>query len=165
MFIATPENDADVTALVAVLRATSIGETATYAQMTAAIGRPVEPRRYLIKRAIDRLNAEIGAVFVNVHKVGYKRLPIESVATVGVHARRAIRRKASRTLKHLGRASSRTNDVPQHVALQLNRERATLGIIMLAAEERVATEVEKHSTPQAPMPIAKVAERLIAALR
>jgi hypothetical protein len=164
MFVSTPENDGDVLALKALLAAAPIGGTVAYAEMTKAIGRAIEPRRYLLKRAADLLNAETGAVFENVRRVGYKRLEIGSVATIGANARRSIGRKAARASKRLARAASRANDVPQHVALDINRELSMLGLLKTAASTKVSVEVGKDMTPAAPMPIAKVAERLIAAL-
>lgn len=164
MLQATAENSVDVAALVNLLRGVPIGATISYAEIERALGRPILPRRYLLHRATDILNKEAGAVFGNVRGVGYKRLEIDDVPGIGATARRAISKKAARASKYMSRAISRANDVPAHVALETNRELSVLGLIRSAASAKVSKEVAKGVTPESPMPIAKVAERLIAAL-
>lgn len=165
MFQTTAENSADVTRLVERLREVPIGETVTFDDLDKAIGRSVKKRRYLLIRAADRLNAETGAVFESVFDIGYRRLPIEDVATVGIRARRRIKLIARRGSKRLSNAISRANDLPQTAALQINREIAVLGVLQSLSRDGMAAKATADATDTSPAPVAPVAQRLVEALK
>ena len=164
MFRATSENEVDISRLVERLRAVPIGGTATHAELSAAIGRDIRPRRYLLMRALQRLNAEFGLVFESVRSLGYKRLPIDAVHTVGHRARRAIRRKAGTASKRMASALNKTNDAPPGTVLQVNRELSVLGLVRTMARDPIAGKAAEDATETAPAPIAMVAARLVKAL-
>ena len=165
MFTSTSENAADVSRLVERLRAVSIGETISFAQLDTAIGRSVQKRRYLLMRAMDRLSAETGAVFESVFGVGYRRSPVEHIPAVGVRARGRIRRIAKRGAKRLSNAAARANDMPSPIALEINRELAVLGMIQSMSRDNTAKKATVDTTDTSPAPLAVVAQRLIEALR
>lgn len=165
MFPSTAENSADVARLVERLREAPIGETVSFAELDKAIGRPIRSRRYLLVRAMDRLNAETGAVFESVFGIGYRRMPIDRMATVGGRARRRIKHIARRSSKRLSNAIGRANDLPGPVALSINREIAVLGVLQVLARDGMAAKVAADATETSPAPVALVAQRLVEALR
>jgi hypothetical protein len=164
VFKAVSENTADVERLVERLRAASIGETIPFADLDSVIGRSVQKRRYLLVRAMDRLNAETGAVFESVFGEGYRRVEIEKVPNVGLYARKRIRRIARRGVKRMSNAMAKANDLPSPVALSINREIAVLGVIQSLSRDSMAGKVRSDASATSPTPQAIVARRLMEAL-
>lgn len=164
MFQATSENEADIDRLIDCLKAVSIGGVVTHEELSEAIGRDIKPRRYLLFRAADRLTAESGIIFESVRGVGYKRLPIDEVHTVGYRTRRTIRRKAGRACGRMSAAVTKANDAPPDAVLKVNREVSTLGLIRSLARGQVAAKAAADATASAPAPVAMVAARLVKAL-
>lgn len=146
----------DTRALVDLLCAASIGATVTYDQMSAAIGRSIQGRRYLIPRAITLAAKEGGAIFGSVRKVGYLRLAPTEAHVLGAHARGRIRRSAKRTADAITAAMAAANDVPDSERRRAFAEVNSLGLIRhLASDKRVATVA---SEPKAE-PVAVVMRR------
>jgi hypothetical protein len=152
----------DTRALADVLAATSIGEVATYSTLRAALGRQVP--YHILRSALNICEREHGVVFANVRKVGYKRLPIEEVPTVGHFTRRHIRKSARRASKRMGHAATRTNHVPQDVQLRLNAEKSSLGLIEHLSRDK-ATEIQKSDTVRPIAAASKAFLRHIGALK
>ena len=100
----------------------------------------------------------------SVRSLGYKRLPIDAVHTVGHRARRAIRRKAGTACKRMASALNKTNDAPPWTVLQVNREISVLGLVRAMARDPIAGKAAEDATETAPAPIAMVAARLVKAL-
>lgn len=166
MFTPTSENSADVTRLRDRLAEVPIGETITFAELEAVTGRDVsDKRRYLLVRAMDRLNTETGAVFENVFGIGYQRVPIDEVPNTGGQARRRIRKIAARCAKRLANAASRSNDVPAPVMLKIMQEQSVLGVLQSISRDGTAAKAATDATETSPAPIALVARRLVEALR
>ena len=92
--------------------ATPVGETVTYAAMSAAIGRSIAERRYLAIRAMHVATRETGAIFGSVRGVGYQRLAPQNAHMLGSHTRGRIRRSAKRTADAIVAALQSTNDMP-----------------------------------------------------
>jgi hypothetical protein len=118
-----------------------------------------------LERALDRVEDETGAIFESVFSVGYRRQPIDDVPHTGVRLRRRLRRGCGRGIKKLSNAIAKTNDVPQHVALAVNKELAVLGVLKSLAKDSVSEKVSADTTPTSPAPVALVAARLVEALR
>ena len=164
MLKTTSENTADVARLVERLTAASIGEVLTFGELDAVIGRSVQNRRYLLVRAMDRVNVETGAVFESVFGVGYRRMEIDRVPNVGVHARKRMRGIARRGSRRLTNAAQRANDLPSPVALQINRELAVLGLLQSLARDSTAAKASVDASSTSPAPQAVVARKLLEAL-
>lgn len=94
------KSSADVQAIVTVLDQLSVGETASYGQLTEAIGRDIISHRYLLENARDRLLKE-RKVFGCVHNVGIKRLSDSEIVAYSLDGFRRIRRMARKGAKKL----------------------------------------------------------------
>jgi hypothetical protein len=155
-----------VRVLADVLKACPIGGRATYSQLTAAIGMPVQERFYLVQRAISLANAETGAIFVNVRLVGYERLPGDAVPSVGRHARHKIRRVAIRGEKTMTNTLVRANDISNEARLKAYSEQATLGLIRYVTYDRyMATFTPGATPPPTHVQVRSTIEALRAAMR
>lgn len=165
MYKSTTENEADVSALVACLQRTAIGDTVTKQQLSDAIGRSIEPRRYLLERAKTVLEREQGIVFASVRGVGYRRLPIDAVHTVGRRTRRSIRRKAGRSMAAMSSAAKHANDLPNDTSIAIGQEISVLGYLRAAAKDSLVSKAADSIATGTPEPIAKMAERFLAAFR
>ena len=69
----------------------AVGDVVTYSDLSAALGADVHRRRYLLMQAIKAANAETGALFASVRRIGYQRLAANEAHIVGAAARRRIR--------------------------------------------------------------------------
>ena len=165
MYKSAPENEADVAALVACLRMVSIGDTVTKRQLSDVIGRTIESRRYLVYRAFGILEKEQGIVFANVHRVGYRRLPIDAVPSVGRRTRRSIRRKAGQKMKTMSNAAKHANDLPNDTSIALGREISVLGYLRATARDFIVSKATDGIAAGTSEPTARMAERFLAAFR
>ena len=165
MFRSSLENEADVTALADCLRSVSIGETVSLTQLSDAIGRPIARRRDLLYRALNMLSRDHGIVFGNVRMVGYRRLPIEAIPTLGLRARRAIRRKAGRGIKIIQNAAEHANDVPNETSIAIGRELSVLGHLRAASRDTLVAKVVAGITTATVEPTAKMAKRFLDAFQ
>lgn len=157
-FEPTAKNAADIAALIKAMEATPVGETITYGQLSDAIGRPIQRCRYLVLSAIKRMNRDNGALFANVHRVGYKRLSPQDSYLIGSTRRQHIRRTATQTAKRVTNAMRFSNDMPPEAALKANRELSVLGLIAHISTDRAATTAEKAESP---MPVAKIMSEML----
>lgn len=103
---------AETRALADLFAAAPVGETVTYAAMSAAIGRSIADRRYLALRAMTVATKETGAIFGSVRGIGYQRLAPQNAHMLGAHARGRIRRSAKRTADAIVAALATANDMP-----------------------------------------------------
>ena len=145
----------DVEALTAALAACPIGGTVTLAALSAAIGRDIQPVRYLIYTAMKVTQGDTGAVFETVRKVGYRRLPIEEIPKVGQTARSRIRRVARRSVAAMSDALTHANDVPPATRQRIYQEQSQIGLLQHIAGRKIREPLD------APLPIARAAEVLM----
>jgi hypothetical protein len=164
MLKAISEFEGDIATLADQLRALPIDGVITYAQLDKAIGRPVRAQRFLLTAARERIEKESGALFGTVFKVGVKRLPVESYATVGQNARGTIRRKAGRASNRMQNGIEKANDVPAEVLRAVSREQSVLGLIQFATRDTTMARMLHDEPIMAPTPLAKAAKDLMKAL-
>ena len=141
----------DTRALVDLLVATPIGATVTFADMTGAIGRPIQDRRHLIPRAMTIAAKEAGAIFGGVRTVGYQRLPAQDAHLLGAHTRRRMRRSAKRTSDAIVSAIAHTNDMPDAAKVRAYAEVNAMALIrhISADTEVLAATAEPKAEPVA----------------
>jgi hypothetical protein len=155
------EISADTRAVVDALLACPIGETVTFAALSAAIGRDITRHRHIVVAARRVAEREAGAVFTNVRGVGYRRLDAETtVAVVAPAARKHIARSAKRAARSINAAISKVNYLPMEARRRAVHELGVLGIIEHAARERVPKLSD--DAPTKPEPVAVVARRWLA---
>jgi hypothetical protein len=161
---AMSEFEGDIIALADLLRAVPIGGVVTYAQFDKSIGRSIRAQRYLLQAARTRVEKETGAIFQAVFNVGFKRLPIESYASIGQHSRKGIRRKARVASKRMQNGLDKANEVPADVLRAVSREQSVLGLIQFAARDTTLKKMLDDMPISAPTPLATAAKDLMRAL-
>lgn len=160
-FISINRNAPDIRALVTALTGIPLGGTITYDELSTAIGRDVTRHRYLVLRAMSVANAESGALFAPVRKVGYRRLPMDEAPSVGQTARRRIRRASRQARKRMLNAAAKANDLPADIARKVNAELSALGLIEHLTRDKTA---ELMKAPE-PMPLAIATDAVAAQIR
>lgn len=151
MFPTVPENDAIVQKLFDMLCALPIGSTQTYAQMSETVDRDLQGAyRYLLNRARERAEKELGCIFECSRSLGITRLPSEMAADVGLSAVHRVRRAANRGGRRLGRI--RTNSMSDTDAKKVVSYRCILGAISLMADGNKARTVAAVVDPANPIP-------------
>lgn len=158
MFKSTsPENAADIEALSRVLAETSVGETATYAKLSEAIGNDIHAKYWLLRSAKEKAEKETGGLFETVRTVGIKRLVSSDIPDVGLCAIRKTRRVAKRAVRRL--EGVRANDLSTDESQRVIAYRSQLGAISMAADarktERLVPEVTQSG---AVLPVGRVLE-------
>jgi len=94
------KNGADVAALAAVLDRLAVGDIATYAALTEAVGRDIQKHRYLLDTALQRLLRK-RKVFGCIKETGYQRLSDSEIVSYSFNAFRRIRRIARKNAVRL----------------------------------------------------------------
>jgi hypothetical protein len=155
MFISVTQHSADVRAIAELLADTTVGETATYAAMSAAIGREIRDCRYIALRALKVVNDETGALFSAVRGVGYRRLPMAEAADVGQSARQRIRATSRRARKHITNAIAKANDLPSDLMRKVNAELSALGLIEHISRDKAVSDMGDEARP---LPVAVAAD-------
>jgi len=98
-FEPNPEHQHKTETILAMMRATSIGDTLTYQDMRERLNEPVASQHYALRCALDDAKDE-HMVFVNIPDVGYQRLSDAETATKGVRRHiRKVYRAAKRGLR------------------------------------------------------------------
>ena len=149
----TPENEADIAALVEELAAAAVGETATYERLSAAVGRDIQSSRWLLIAAMKRMQNDCGAVFGCVRKVGYKRLSVADIPGMGEAARSSLRGKARRARKQIKASLDGANDTTSEQRRRAFAEMSALGLMEHIARSGT-DEGMKAETEQRPLPVA-----------
>lgn len=119
-----------------------IGQTMTYEEINALIGRDIRNHRSALDTARKALMADC-KVFGTVAKVGLQRLDDTQkikVAATSLGRIRRIARKASRTLA----AVERFNDLPNDIKIQHNATMSICGAIQQAAQNSSMQRVERE---------------------
>jgi hypothetical protein len=94
------KNGADVAALAAVLDRLAVGDIATYAELTEAVGRDIQKHRYLLDTALQRLLRK-RKVFGCIKETGYQRLSDSEIVNYSFSAFKRIRRIARKNAVRL----------------------------------------------------------------
>jgi len=137
------------------LNETPRGATISLADLSAVIGRDVAKCRHILYSAMKLSRKEAGAIFGTVRGVGYQRLQTAQLPGLGVAARAHIRRSAKRSARDIAAGLAKTNDIPNDVQLQANREISVLGLVEMAARDNsIAPNKEMQAGP---LPVAKTA--------
>lgn len=137
--------------------AAPIGGTVTWEEMSRAIGRNIMDRRYLALRAMAVANSECGAIFGNVLRVGYQRLPPQDAHILGSHMRGRIRRGAKRTSDTIIAAVQSSNDMPDEAKRKAYAEVNALGLLRMIATDRHVAAATPEPKPE---PVAITMRRL-----
>jgi hypothetical protein len=145
-----------------VLSACRVGQTVTYAQMSRALGRDILEDRYFIFRAMRLANVEVGAVFRNVRRVGYERLPSNEAHGTGQAARRRGRKLFRSASKKIENAMRFANDLTKDAAHKSWREITHLGFLVHQTYDKNAPVIPPEPLPPDP---SKIAERSLDAMR
>lgn len=155
------ELSADTRAVADVLVACSVGGVTTFATMSAAIGRDITLRRYILTAARRVAQREAGAVFVSERAIGLRRISAErATETVGSTARRHIRRTARRAKSALLAATNGVNDLPPVAQRRLAAEVSALGLIEHLSRD--AASKPSDDAPTKPQPVAVTARDMLA---
>lgn len=132
----------------------AIGDTVTYADLGAALGREVDGGSPTVQAALHRLERD-GVIFGNVRGVGYQRLG--DVAIVGTieHERVSLRRRARRIVHRLTSIAD-FDALPNDLKVKHNAAVSGFGaiasVLSPAKMKALETTVEKA---QAKLPLAK----------
>lgn len=153
------EIHADVRRIADCLSATPIGSTITWPDMSSVIGRDLRRCRHVLYSAERIAQRESGAVFLCERGKGYRRLPVEEIASVGATARSRIRRQARRGNTTIAAGIDGANDIPAGVLRTLLREQSMLGLIAHMARDRSLPTIPIGDTR--PLPVAVVARQFL----
>jgi|GEM_PF-3209208 len=147
---------AEVRALADLFGAAPIGGTVTFAAMTAALGQPIQARRYLAVRALHVCTRESGAIFGSVRSVGYQRIEPKNAHILGSHTRGRIRRASKRTADAIVAAITSTNDISD-----IDQRKAWAEVNSLSLIRHIATDKQVSAASAEPKaePLAIVMRR------
>lgn len=146
----------DTQAIVDLFLATPVGQTVTFAAMSAAIGQAIANRRHLIPRAIHIAARDHGAIFGSVRTVGYHRMPAQDAHMLGAHTRHRMRRSAKRTSAAIVAAVTMANDMPAAAKVRAYAEVNAMALIRHIAADKIV--IASTAEPKAE-PVALVARR------
>lgn len=125
---ALPELSIDTQTIERILSALPVNEIATYAVMSAAIGRDVQnDARHLLNSAITRRLRD-GEVYGVVINVGMKRLDDAGIVGTGALTAKRIRNLSRKGLKKLMNLKDYTS-LPRQLQNEFNTRAAQLGIL------------------------------------
>lgn len=157
------ELSADARAVANLLSSVSVGDLATFATISAAIGRDITTCRHVLAAGRKVAERESGAVFATERGKGLRRLSAErATETVGSAARAHIRTTARRASRTLVAATSRMNDLPPAVQRRLSAEISALSLVEHLVRDAAVRPVENG--PLKPTPVAVTARAMMAAL-
>lgn len=92
----------EVQAIVTALSALNIGDTASYAALSEAAGKPIATIYPALVSARSIVEKERGYVFGTLYKQGIKRLADAEIVQSAHSARSRISRAAKKAIRHLG---------------------------------------------------------------
>ncbi len=133
----------ETAALIEALTAVPLGATATYADLSRAVGRDVTTLARSGLASARRIAArEHGAVFVPVRGLGLRRLPPEEAPEIGAAGRRKVRRAARNATRTMLRLAESSNGLPPEAQRKLAAEVAALGLIEHVSGDKPAAAIE-----------------------
>lgn len=160
MFEAKPKIKTKVEALTEALKSLSPGETMNYAVLSKLAGEPVTGNSYLLRRALRKAEEQSGALFENVHSIGFQRLPTHEIPGVGKRANTRIRKHARKTRKRL--ETIRANDLSASEFASIAAYRSHFGMIEGIAREQTVKAIENATDTAAFIQPKQVGARMAA---
>ena len=156
MFISKPEYQAEISALIEILKAAPLGATITYQAMNAVIGRSVQREAsFSLIKARKIVEKETGARFGTIYKIGIKRLSAQEIPSIGIDGRRRISSISKRAYARLSNLSN--NDITPEIERRIQAEKSHLGAIALVTKEVQHKKIDEYvKTAGAEIPSAKV---------
>lgn len=151
MFQTTPENVKIVENLTAALSELPVGGTLLYEQLSQACGRDItKENQWLLARAINRVEENLGCILSRVRGVGVKRLNSADSPQVGLASIQKVRRIAKKGSNRLGRINTNSlDDVGQRDVIAY---RAMLNAVATIADGRKASAIATVADPVKPIP-------------
>lgn len=138
------EMSLDVSLLVKLLSSKKVGETATYEELTATIGRDVRDRRSAVHSALRHIQNNDHAVFACIPNVGYKRLSDAEIIDSGTHYINKSRRVARRGAKSL--ACVKFDHLTPEQRLQHNAKMTVLAMVQESTSRHAVSRIESAVT-------------------
>lgn len=128
------------------LQKIEVGQTVTYAALSALVSHPVDATTGALRTALNRVLKDQGFVFACIIGVGFKRLSDAEIVAEGSHAAEAVRRKARRSVERQLKAdfSSLSRDQQARFTAQVS----VLASIAFMAGERQLDKIAACATPQ-----------------
>lgn len=151
MFQTNPETAAIIDRLVQRLATMSVGETLIYKQISTIAGCDIQYKnRWILIRAVEKSEKELGCIFESVRAIGIKRLTAADSPEIGLAAIRGVRRKARKGARRLSQINSNSLSDPE-------RKRAIaygslLGTIVMMADGNKARTIAAVVDPAKPIP-------------
>ena len=147
--------EAEVAAILTLMRETEVGAVLTYASMSHALGRDVRRQcmsalTVAIRRAVDE-----GMVFDVVPTVGYKRLNDLETLAVSRKSIAQVHRKAERTLKKLATVDPASLD--NDARIRYSSTVSAMGTLSFFSSTSNVRKIEE-SSPKTELPIGQIFE-------
>lgn len=155
MFQTKPEMAADIDALAERLASLSVGETASYDDLTKVVGRDIRDDFYALRKARTQAERRLGCLFEVVRAVGIKRLAPQESLHVGSQVLGTVRRAARRGIDRIARI--RSNSLEPGDQSKLIAYQSQLGAIAYTADRKRTDEIAK-AEPSRVLPVGKVLE-------
>jgi hypothetical protein len=153
----SPENEAIVERLEQALATLPLGGTVTTPQLVkAAPGFSWSRNYWLLQKARERAEKNLGCIFETVRGIGVKRLSAQEIPDVGLSSLRKIRRAANRGKKRLSRVNS--NSLSQGEQRRVVGMVAMLGAVAMIADGRKANAIATVADPVRPVPPKNILE-------
>lgn len=155
---AIPEMSVDTRAIIKRLTSANPGDTVTYAEISALIGRNIQNgARYVLTSAIKHELAD-GRVWEAVRKEGVKLLRDNEIVSVGEQAMPRIRRVARKAVRKLT-AVQDFSALPNEQKIRHNTLISALGVLAHLTKPKQLTAVEERvRQSSAALPIGKTLE-------
>ena len=136
----------------AVLVACPVDQVVEYDEISQAVGFDIRlpTHRYMLYKAFKATNQEVGANFMNVKTVGYRRMPVEASPNLGNAARSAARKSFRKTQAKIVNAVQHTNYIAPSDLQRVNREINHLGILELMTRDVAAPQMPMFPAPPDP---------------
>lgn len=153
----SPENEAIVQKLEQVLTSIPMGGMVTTANIKKSVpGFRANGDYWLLSKARERAEKNLGCAFEAVRGIGIKRLASSEIPDVGLASLRKIRRAANRGKKRLSRVN--TNSLSQGEQRRVVGMVAMLGAVSMLADGRKASAVAAVADPVKPIPPKNILE-------
>lgn len=147
----SPENAAIIGRLEMLLSELSVGATVEYAQISKVAKRDLRNgSRWLLQRACENTEKQLGCAFECIRGVGIRRLTSDEIPNVGLAVLRKVRMSARRGKKRLDRCN--TNSLNESEKRRIVGFGAMLGAVVLIADGRKATAIAAVADPIKPIP-------------
>lgn len=142
-----PETDL----LIARLREVPLGQEIGYADLSRVIGRDVKTAARARLASARRIAArDHGVLFFAIPAQGLRRVTVEELPQVGVHARRRIRSSARGAMQSITAVLGVSNGTTPETMRKLSAERAALGLLHKVAQDGVQPAFETEKPALAP---------------